>query len=111
VSEPLEEPPIDEHERRIQQELLAYLLDNPGAMDTVEGIWAWWLPRHEARMGIERVAQALSHLEAEGFIDRIGDPLRPLYRLHPAVGLEDGAGFLSLESDPTIRRHITGGDA
>jgi hypothetical protein len=110
VSDPLDDQPIDEHERRIQQELLAYLLDNPGAMDTVEGIWTWWLPRHEARMGIDRVAQALNHLEADGFIDRTGDPAHPLYRLRHTVKSDDGARVLSLESDPTISRHITGGD-
>ena len=70
-----------EHEERIQQELLGYLLDNPGAMDTLEGIAAWWLPRHEVRVGVELVARALERLESEGVIERAGGPDRPLFRL------------------------------
>jgi hypothetical protein len=79
VSDP--EIPATDHEQRIQQELLQYLLENPGAMDTLEGIAAWWLPRHEARVGVEHVARALARLETEGIIERTGDPERPLFRL------------------------------
>lgn len=73
--------PAHEHEHRIQQELLSYLLENPGAMDTLDGIAAWWLPRHEVRVGVEMVARALQQLEFDGVIERAGDPDRPLFRL------------------------------
>jgi hypothetical protein len=78
------------HEDRIQQELLGYLLDNPGAMDTLEGIVTWWLPRHEVRVGLERVAGAIERLEAKGLIERAGDPDRPLFRLRTIPVLTHG---------------------
>jgi hypothetical protein len=79
-----------EHDDRIQQELLGYLLDNPGAMDTLEGIVTWWLPRHEARVGTEPVARALERLEADGVVERAGDRDRPLYRLRATAALPHG---------------------
>ena len=57
------------------------MLENPAAMDTLEGIAAWWLPRHEVRVGLKQVARALEHLEADGVIERAGDPERPMFRL------------------------------
>jgi hypothetical protein len=82
--------PATEHEDRIQQELLGYLLDNPGAMDTLEGIVTWWLPRHEARVGMDPVARALERLEASGVVERAGDRDRPLYRLRATPTLPHG---------------------
>ena len=85
-----------EHEHRIQQELLSYLIENPGAMDTLEGIAAWWLPRHEVRVGVEVVARALHRLEYDGVIERTGDPERPLFRLRvlPEPPGSSGAAML-----------------
>ena len=74
-------------QHRIQEELIAYWDNNPSAMDTLEGIAAWWLPRHEVRVGLKQVEQALEQLEADGLIERAGDPTRPMFRLrkpHPS---------------------------
>lgn len=90
VSDQLD-PSATEHGDRIQQELLGYLLDNPGAMDTLEGIVTWWLPRHEVRVGAERVAQALERLEAKGLVERAGDRDRPLFRLRATPALPPGS--------------------
>lgn len=89
VSDQLDQSATD-HEERIQQELLRYLLDNPGAMDTLEGIVTWWLPRHEARTGVDRVVRAIEGLEAKGIVERAGDPDRPLFRLRPNPSLHRG---------------------
>jgi hypothetical protein len=88
-----------DHEQRIVQELLQYLAENPGAMDTLDGIAAWWLPRHEARVGVEFVARALARLEAEGVIERTGDPGRPMFHLRrtPAP-LTNGAHPVPLDA-------------
>jgi hypothetical protein len=86
VSDQLDQTPSG-HEERIQHELLRYLLQNPGAMDTLEGIVTWWLPRHEARAGLERVVRAIEGLEAKGIVERAGDPDRPLFRLRPNPSL------------------------
>jgi hypothetical protein len=96
VSDP--EITATDHEQRIQQELLQYLLENPGAMDTLEGIAAWWLPRHEARVGVEHVARALARLEAEGVIERTGDPERPLFRLRRVPARLNGAEPMPLDA-------------
>ena len=70
-----------EVEHRIQEELTSYWNSNPSAMDTLEGIATWWLPRHEARVGLKQIERALEQLEADGLIERTGDPTRPMFRL------------------------------
>jgi hypothetical protein len=70
-----------EHDDPVCDDLLGYLREHPNAMDTLKGIADWWLPRHQVRVGVERVAQALETLEARGLIERIGDENRPLFRL------------------------------
>ena len=80
------------HAHRIEQEVLEYLRENPGAMDSIEGIAAWWLPRHEVRVGVELVARALERLEMDGLIERTGDPDRPLYRLRQVAQLRGTEG-------------------
>ena len=72
-------------------ELLDYLREHPNAMDSLTGIAEWWLPRHRVRVSVERVAQALETLEAQGVIERVGGAERPLFRLRPqaAVGPDD----------------------
>jgi hypothetical protein len=80
-----------QHEARIRGEVLDYLRQHPHAMDSLEGIATWWLPRHEVRIGVELVARALETLEEEGLLERIGDAERPLFRLRPR-GLQDADG-------------------
>ena len=64
--------------------MLDYLRQHPHAMDTLEGIATWWLPRHEVRIGVELVARALATLEDDGLLERVGDTERPLFRLRPS---------------------------
>ena len=84
-----------EHEARIRGEVLDYLRQHPHAMDSLEGIVTWWLPRHEVRVGAELVARALETLEDEGVLERIGDAERPLFRLRPShrQGADGSDGF------------------
>jgi hypothetical protein len=63
------------------EELVGYLREHPNAMDTLKGIADWWLPRHQVRVGVERVAQALHTLESRGLIEQVGSGDRPLFRL------------------------------
>jgi hypothetical protein len=48
--------------------ILAYLLDNPEAEDTIDGIVEWWVMRQRIRYETTRVKQALSKLVNEGLI-------------------------------------------
>jgi len=77
-------PPYSIHEARIRGEVLDYLRQHPHAMDSLDGIATWWLPRHEVRIGVELVARALETLEDEGLLERVGDTERPLFRLRPS---------------------------
>jgi hypothetical protein len=62
-------------------ELLDYMRDHPNAMDTLEGIAGWWVPRHRVPVELERVAHALRTLEARELIERAGNAERPLFRV------------------------------
>jgi hypothetical protein len=50
------------------REILAYLAENPGARDTLEGITHWWLLESGIRQQAERVKLALDRLVEEGLV-------------------------------------------
>ena len=67
----------------VGQYILAYLLDNPEAEDTIDGIVEWWVMRQRIRYETARVKEALSKLVKEGLIVErrsAGSPVR--YRLN-----------------------------
>jgi hypothetical protein len=73
---------VDQSERdRVCDAVLGYLQEHPHAMDTLDGIADWWLPRHWVRVEVDRVAEALRILEERGLVERIGSEDRPLFRL------------------------------
>jgi len=53
---------------KIGNEILAYLVENPKAQDTFEGIVEWWLLEREIRFETARVKETLSDLVARGFV-------------------------------------------
>jgi hypothetical protein len=61
--------------------VLAYLRENPRAMDTLEGITTWWLPRQQIRFDVERVWHALELLKARGVVEEFHAGDIALYRL------------------------------
>jgi hypothetical protein len=73
----------DPRERELCEELLGYLREHPHAMDSLEGIAEWWLPRHQIRVGVERIARALETLTRRGMLQEVEDGDRLLYRLRP----------------------------
>jgi hypothetical protein len=54
--------------------LLRYLLEHPGAKDTLQGILQWWLPRGRGERGEEEVQEALDELVARGWLTRRQPP-------------------------------------
>jgi hypothetical protein len=48
--------------------ILRYLLDNPDAEDTIDGIVEWWVMRQRIRQETARVKEALAELVNEGFV-------------------------------------------
>jgi hypothetical protein len=61
--------------------LVAYLTENPRAMDTLEGIVNWWLPRQQIRFDVRRVSRALETLRARGIVEVLGAGSTQWYRL------------------------------
>lgn len=71
---------------REQQEasyhLLAYLMDNPDAGDTFEGIVEWWLLHQRIKFETRTVSEAVTKLVAEGLIvEEKGSDSRLVYRV------------------------------
>lgn len=55
-------------ESEIVQSLLGYLLNNPDAQDTLEGIVEWWLLQMKLESNTVKVKEALADLVAKGLI-------------------------------------------
>lgn len=54
---------MSETERaHIVSAILEYLLENPRAQDTLEGIYQWWLPQQRVRTDRATVTEALGEL-------------------------------------------------
>ena len=47
---------------------MAYLIENPKAQDTFEGIVEWWLLERQIKFQSARVKEAISELVAKGLI-------------------------------------------
>jgi len=62
--------------------ILAYLMDNPDAGDTFEGIVEWWLLHQRIKFETETVSEAVAKLVAEGMIiEEKGSDSRLVYRV------------------------------
>jgi hypothetical protein len=63
----------------VERDILAYLHAHPSAMDTADGIAAWWLDPLEVSVRVVR--EALIHLESLRYVECCGHRGNPLYRL------------------------------
>ena len=80
--------PIDLNEEDLRRAVLAYLAEHPRAMDTLEGIAAWWVRRHVIRVGVERVSRVLHELTQRGVLEEVESGEHRYYRLKsPGSGL------------------------
>jgi len=71
----------DKEKRQACQHILGYLLDNPDAGDTLEGIADWWLLKQRIRFETLTVAQAVAQLVNDGLISaQQGPDSRIVYR-------------------------------
>ena len=76
----------DETNDKVQlaHEILHYLIDNPNAQDTVEGITTWWLLVRTIKHQTVLVKEALAMLVADGLvIAHEGSDSRTYYKLNP----------------------------
>jgi hypothetical protein len=68
---------------RLAHEILQYLIDNPNAQDTVEGITTWWLLVRTIKHQTVLVKEALAMLVADGLvIAHEGSDSRTYYKLN-----------------------------
>ena len=71
------------NESQIGAEILAYLVENPKAQDTFEGIVEWWLLERQIKIQKARVKKALSDLVArELILERKGSNSQIHYRVN-----------------------------
>ena len=71
----------DKDQRQAYQHILGYLLDNPDAGDTLEGIADWWLIKQRIRFETLTVAQAVAQLVNDGLVSaQQGPDSRIIYR-------------------------------
>lgn len=54
--------------RETAREILQYLVSNPQAEDTLEGIARWWLERHRIERTVDEVAASLALLLSRGLV-------------------------------------------
>ena len=70
-------------ESEVARDLLSYLIENPDAADTLEGIVEWWLLERKIHIGIVKVKQALEQMTAKGLIlARMGSDSRVRYLIN-----------------------------
>jgi len=65
----------------MEEAILAYLREHPGAMDSLEAIAEWWVMRRVVRMEVEAVERALEGLVRAGLLDVVTAGGQPRYRL------------------------------
>lgn len=67
----------------IVRDVLGYLIDNPHAQDTLEGIIEWWLLERNIESRAIKVKEALAELVAKGLIlERRGSDSRLRYLIN-----------------------------
>lgn len=63
--------------------ILAYLMDNPNAQDTLEGILDWWLLQQDLQRNIALVRKALDELLDKKFLlERKGNDKQKYYQVN-----------------------------
>ena len=73
----------NKEKREACQHILGYLLDNPNASDTLDGIMEWWLLNQKIRFETRIVFQAVTKLVADGLIvEQQGPDSQTIYRIN-----------------------------
>jgi hypothetical protein len=76
------------------REILQYLIKNPDAKDTLDGIYRWWLPKEHREWGREEVRKAVDMLTSKGWLTKRGTiPSKEIYGIN-RDRLQDIENFL-----------------
>jgi hypothetical protein len=74
---------MSEENTQIAYEILTYLVENPDAQDTLEGIVEWWLLERTIQRQTLEVKESLALLVARGLlIEREGKDARTYYKVN-----------------------------
>ena len=66
--------------QEISHQILAYLMDNPNAQDTLEGIVEWWMLHQDIKQNIVIVRKAVNDLvDRKLLLERKGIDLKKYY--------------------------------
>ena len=85
---------------KITHRILGYLVENPNAQDTLEGIVEWWLLDRFTRSNAARVKDALEELvTADLILERKGKELRTYYKINPGK-LKEISALIASTSRP-----------
>lgn len=68
------------HMEELAEAVRAYLAQHPQAMDSLEGIAEWWLPRDSGHVDLNALARTLDVMVEQGVLERVGST-RVSYRL------------------------------
>jgi hypothetical protein len=65
--------------------ILAYLLDNPHAQDTLKGIADWWLLQQDIKRNVAVIRKTIDGLIHKGFlVERLGTDKTKYYQVNRA---------------------------
>ncbi len=88
-------------ESETARDLLGYLIDNPEAQDTLEGIVEWWLLDRRLQSSIAQAKEALDQMIVKGLIiERQGADSRVRYSINGERRHDILALLSDLKDDP-----------
>jgi hypothetical protein len=100
--EPVETRDEDRRKEETTREILRYLLSNPDAEDTLEGIARWWLERSRIERTVREVRESLEILLKCGLVETSRGKTRPAcYRMNRDKQSEI-ALFLQHDDSPSL---------
>lgn len=72
--------------------ILAYLMDNPDAKDTLEGIVDWWLLQQDLKRNVALIRKTVEELIHKKFLlERQGNDMRKYYQINTEMLAEISA--------------------
>jgi hypothetical protein len=73
----------DKPGEQVIREILQYLIKNPDAKDTLEGIYKWWMPKGHSKQGRDEVQKAVDLLTSKGWLTkRATIPSKEIYGIN-----------------------------
>lgn len=91
---------VDQDLATVRRDILAFVLRNPRAQDTLEGIVEWWLLEQRIERETARIRRAVEELVADGLlVEKAGGAGPPRYAVNPAR-LDEARRLAAREAAP-----------